>query len=248
MTTQIQEDTRGRILLADDEETFRLSTADLLQREGFHCDAVPDGGEALARVTAQHYDLLVSDLKMKGNEDLELLKGVTARGNGLPIIVVTAYPSVPSTITCIDLAVAAYLVKPVEFSELLARADAAIARFRSEPGYCAAGFGDGPGQALDPVRPAGRTPASAGPAQAFLDMTLQNIAGSLRDIDQLGRALARCEAAQEHPCQLMNCPRGLQLREAVRQTIKVLEETKSSFRSKALGTLRRQLEVMLDVN
>jgi DNA-binding response OmpR family regulator len=248
MTTPIQADTRGRILLADDEETFRLSTADLLQREGFHCDAVPDGGEALARVKERQYDLLVSDLKMKGNENLELLKGVTERGNGLPIIVVTAYPSVPSTITCIDLAVAAYLVKPVEFSELLARADAAIARFRSEPGYHAASSGDVGGRPLQAFRSTASPSGSSASTQAFLDMTLQNIVGSLRDIDQLGRALARCEAAQEHPCQLMNCPRGLQLREAVCQTIKVLEETKSSFRSKALGTLRRQLEVMLDVN
>jgi DNA-binding response OmpR family regulator len=226
MTTPLHEDSRGRILLADDEETFRLSTADLLQREGFQCDAVPDGGEALARVGAERYDLLVSDLKMKGNEDLQLLRGVAERGDGLPIIVVTAYPSVPSTITCIDLAVAAYLVKPVEFSELLSKADAAIMRYRTEQGYHAPGTG----------------------AQAFLDMTLQNIAGSLRDIDQLGRALGQGEAAQAHPCQLLNCPRGLQLREAVRETIKVLEETKSSFRSKALGALRRQLQVMLDVN
>jgi DNA-binding response OmpR family regulator len=248
MTTPLHEDSRGRILLADDEDTFRLSTADLLQREGFQCDAVPDGGEALARVASERYDLLVSDLKMKGNEDLQLLKGVAERGNGLPIIVVTAYPSVPSTITCIDLAVAAYLVKPVEFSELLARADAAITRFRTERGSCATGTGVAAGSALDGLRSTGHVTPSPTPAQAFLDLTLHNIAGSLRDIDQLGRALAQCEAAQAHPCQLLNCPRGLQLREAVRETIKVLEETKSSFRSKALGTLRRQLQVMLDVN
>lgn len=245
MTTPLHEVSRGRILLADDEETFRLSTADLLQREGFQCDTVPDGGEALARVGAERYDLLVSDLKMKGNEDLQLLKGVAERGNGLPIIVVTAYPSVPSTITCIDLAVVAYLVKPVEFSELLARADAAITRFRSEQGHHASGPG-ATGIAVEAL--GGATLPTATPAQAFLDMTLQNIAGSLRDIDQLGRALAQCEAAHAHPCQLLNCPRGLQLREAVRETITVLEETKSSFRSKALGTLRRQLQVMLDVN
>lgn len=242
MTTPLHEDSRGRILLADDEETFRLSTADLLQREGFQCDAVPDGGEALARVGAERYDLLVSDLKMKGNEDLQLLKGVAERGNGLPIIVVTAYPSVPSTITCIDLAVAAYLVKPVEFSELLAKADAAITRFRAEQGVHASG------RAPEAQRGPPLPTAPATEAQAFLDMTLQNIAGSLRDIDQLGRALAQCEAAQAHPCQLLNCPRGMQLREAVRETIKVLEDTKSSFRSKALGTLRRQLQVMLEVN
>jgi DNA-binding response OmpR family regulator len=244
MTTPVHEDTRGRILLADDEETFRLSTADLLQREGFQCDTVPDGSQALARVQEEHYDLLVSDLKMKGNEDLQLLKDVAQRGDGLPIIVVTAYPSVPSTITCIDLAVEAYLVKPVEFSELLARVDAAITRFRFESAHRAPGASTGAGL----ESPRSPQIESAVSAQAFLDATLRNIAGSLRDIDQLGRALAQCEAATSHPCQLMNCPRGLQLREAVRQTIKVLEDTKSSFRSKALGSLRRQLEVMLEVN
>ena len=245
MTTPVHEDTRGRILLADDEETFRLSTADLLQREGFRCDTVPDGSQALARVQEERYDLLVSDLKMKGNEDLQLLKDVAQRGDGLPIIVVTAYPSVPSTITCIDLAVEAYLVKPVEFSELLARVDAAITRFRSESAHRAPGASVGTGLESLPSRSPFESAVSA---QAFLDATLRNIAGSLRDIDQLGRALAQCEAATSHPCQLMNCPRGLQLREAVRQTIKVLEDTKSSFRSKALGSLRRQLEVMLEVN
>ena len=37
---------KGRILLADDEETFALSTADLLRAAGFECDTAPDGGTA----------------------------------------------------------------------------------------------------------------------------------------------------------------------------------------------------------
>ena len=247
MTTATEPCTRGCILLADDEETFRLSTADLLQREGYRCDAVPDGAAALAKVGSGEYDLLVSDLKMKGNEDLALIREVSERGNGLPVIVVTAYPSVPSTITCIDLAVAGYLVKPVEFSELLARTEAAITKYRTSP----ARVQRGPGQLARELERLGevreRAESVAG-TQAFLDATLRNIATSLRDIDRLGRALVQCEAATGQPCELMNCPRGLQLREAVRHTIRVLEETKNSFRSKALGTLRRQLEVLLEVN
>jgi hypothetical protein len=52
----------------------------------------------------------------------------------------------------------------------------------------------------------------------------------------------------QHPCQLLNCPRGAQLQEAVRETIRVLEETKSSFKSKALGELRQRLELLLEHN
>ena len=43
----------------------------------------------------------------------------------------------------------------------------------------------------------------------------------------------------------MNCPRGAQLLEAVRETIRVLEETKSAFKSKTLGDLRHRLELLL---
>jgi hypothetical protein len=51
---------------------------------------------------------------------------------------------------------------------------------------------------------------------------------------------------KEHPCQLMNCPRGSQLLEAVRETIDVLEETKSAFKSKRLGELRHKLELLTE--
>ena len=61
---------RGRILLADDEETFLSSTADLLRKEGFECDTVQDGASALARASENNYDLLVTDLEMPGNADL----------------------------------------------------------------------------------------------------------------------------------------------------------------------------------
>jgi hypothetical protein len=42
----------------------------------------------------------------------------------------------------------------------------------------------------------------------------------------------------------VNCPRGAQLHAALCQTIDVLEETKSSFKSKTLATLRRKLELL----
>jgi CheY-like chemotaxis protein len=59
--------TRGRILLADDEETFLHATADLLRREGYECETVPDAPSALAKVKGSPYDLLISDLEMPGN-------------------------------------------------------------------------------------------------------------------------------------------------------------------------------------
>ena len=51
----------GTVLLADDEEAFRQSTAELLRREGFHCDTAADGAEALTRIGTSSYDVLVAD-------------------------------------------------------------------------------------------------------------------------------------------------------------------------------------------
>jgi DNA-binding response OmpR family regulator len=237
---------RGRILLADDEATFLSSTADLLRREGFECETVADGEEALARAS-DGFDLLITDLEMPGNSDLELVRRIAASSGGLPVIILTGYPSVRSAIACIELPVAAYLVKPVVFPDLLSRVESAVARFRSYRALESAErrlrewrleF-----ETVTSVQRGGA--ALPGPAvDAFLSLTLRNVMGSLTDLDQLGRALSG-RSVEEHPCQLMNCPRGAQLLEAVRETIRVLEETKSAFKSKTLGELRHRLELLL---
>jgi hypothetical protein len=78
-------------------------------------------------------------------------------------------------------------------------------------------------------------------------LTLRHVLGGLTDLERMSRALANGVDAP-HPCQLLNCPRGAQLREAVRTTIAVLEQTKSAFRSKTLADLRQRLELLLETN
>lgn len=240
--------TRGRILIADDEQTFLHATADLLRREQFEVDAVSDGLVALEQVKRGGYDLLISDLEMPGNEDLALIRQIADVAGGLPVIIITGYPSTRSAIASIELPVCAYLLKPVDFSILLARASAAVGRFRSFQAMKQAevrlnqwrdefkGLGALPGGA--------GAPAAAPSVDAFLALTLRNVMGSLTDLQQLGSALAGNTPAGE-PCQLINCPRGAQLHAAVRETVAVLEETKSAFKSKTLADLRQKLELLL---
>ncbi len=234
----------GRILLADDEATFLDATADLLRAEGFTCETVSDGESALAAVAAQPFDLLITDLEMPGNANLELVRRIADQSGGLPVIILTGYPSVRSAVACIELPVAAYLTKPVPFPDLLDRVRHAITRFRSY-------------QAMQRTEERLRTwrdefqqmsVAGAGgrdlPVDVFLALTLRNVMGSLTDLEQLGRALNH-QPTSAHPCQLINCPRGAQLQEALTETIRVLEETKGAFKSKALGDLRHKLELLL---
>jgi CheY-like chemotaxis protein len=233
----------GRILIADDEQTFLNATADLLRREGYEVDTVLDGTSALERVRAG-YDLLITDLEMPGNEDLALVRGVAEAVGGLPIIIITGYPSTRSAIAAIELPVSAYLLKPVRFEDLITRVTAAVSRFRTYQAmrqtedrlnkwrddfqHIAAGKGTGTGPGVD----------------AFLALTLRNVMGSLTDLELLGQALAGHDPAGQ-PCQLINCPRGAQLQAAVQETVDVLEATKGAFKSKALGELRKKLELLL---
>lgn len=234
---------KGSILMADDEEVFLNATADLLRREGYRCETVRDGASALAKIREESFDLLISDLEMPGNADLELVRKIAFESGGLPVIILTGYPSVRSAVACIELPVAAYLTKPVDFPALLEKAKAAVARFRS---YQAMQRTENRmrqwREEIETLKP---TAGSGSSVDLFLALTLRNVMGSLTDLEQVSRALNQ-QTVSSHPCQLLNCPRGAQLVEAVKATVAVLEETKGAFKSKTLGDLRHRLELLLE--
>jgi len=237
---------RGRILIADDEPTFLNSTAELLKREGYTVETVEDAPSALKAVSVAPFDLLITDLEMPGNADLDLVQQVSHLSGGLPIIIITGYPSVRSAVACIELPVTAYLVKPVDFPTLLSRVSAAVSRFRS---YQAMQDAETRlrdyRNTLTAQQPSVTNNAKSG-IDVFLAMTLRSVMGSLSDLEHLGNALAGQPDGNPHPCQLINCPRGAQLQQAVQDTIAVLEETKGMFKSKTLGDLRHRLELVAE--
>ena len=110
-----------RILIADDEESFLYSTADILRREGYDCSCASDAIAATEMLRKESYDLLIADIKMQGNSDLEFIKALPQIAGEMPVILVTGYPSLNSAIESIQLPVVAYLVKPFELNELLVR-------------------------------------------------------------------------------------------------------------------------------
>jgi len=111
----------GQVLLADDEEIYLLSTADLLRQEGFSVDCAKDAYEAARLLREFRYDVLISDIRMPGNPDMSLIQGIPEPNAGIPVILMTGYPSAPTAIQAIDLSVLAYLVKPIDFEDLLLR-------------------------------------------------------------------------------------------------------------------------------
>lgn len=235
----------GHILLADDEETFLRSTADLLRREGYECACAPDGAAAVKMLHAAEYDVLIADIKMPGNSDLELIQNLEDIAAGLPVIVVTGYPSVRSAAQSVQLPVIAYLVKPVDFDELLAHVGTATDYSRTSRAvtsahqrlehWCEELESIGKQMRLSPEA------TSSVHVSTFLDLTLRNILDALLDIKHLTEAISRA-GGEQHTCRLLQCPRTETILEALKEAISVLEETKNAFKSRELGELRRKLE------
>lgn len=234
------ESTKGHILLADDDASYAETMAELLRAESYDVTVVPDGDTAFALAEREQFDLLLADLEMPGNEDLALVRGVARRHGNLPIIIVTGFPSLSTTLACIELPVTAYLVKPVGFADLNERIGQAVARYRA---YRRAD------ERLEQWRhdlAEVSAPSSGTGAGAFMRLALRNVMGSLTDVDEVATRTQAIGDSSPHTCQVLNCPRGAQLVEAVREAIFVLEETRSSFKSTALRDLRRKLVLMLE--
>ena len=87
-----------RISVADDDEAFLHSTADLLRREGYECSCASDAETAAEMLRADEYALLISDIKMSGNSQLEFIQELPRIAKNMQIILMTGYPSLDSAI------------------------------------------------------------------------------------------------------------------------------------------------------
>lgn len=243
-----QEEALGRILIADDEETFLHSTADLLRREGYHCDTAVDAPSAAEMLRKNEYEVLIADIKMPGNPNLELVESIPSIARGMPAILVTGYPSLESAIHSIQLPVVAYMVKPLDFDELLTHVQLAIGRYRlfATVRRVQQRLSNWQND-LDKTEKlmlrssSGMSPV---PVDLFMDLTLANVLASLTDLRNLTDSVLHHEHDTQ-VCHLLGCPRTPAFAKALHEVITVLKKTKSAFKSKELGLLREKLESMV---
>ncbi|HEY1340398.1 MAG TPA: response regulator [Bryobacteraceae bacterium] len=102
----------ARILVADDDPDIHDLLKSILQDTVAAVDCVSSGREALARVEAQAYDLVLTDVCMPEVDGLELLQRIHERRPGLPVVVMTALNTQESVIAAIQKNAFAYFSKP----------------------------------------------------------------------------------------------------------------------------------------
>jgi len=241
-------DDSARILIADDDKAFRESTADLLRQHGYLCDCAADADKAAEMLGRNEYDLLICDIKMPGNPNLELIHNMPDIAEGVPVILVTGYPLLDSAIESIELPVEAYLVKPLDFEKLLEHVAAAVKlaevyrsvhkiKLHLQHWY------EGLATIETLLKEQGERSFSVS-LNTFLELTFQNIIGAVSDLTHLTRSLAG-QTEDKMPCHLLNCPRLNSLLESLAETIEVLEKSKSAFKSRDLGRMRRKLQELV---
>jgi len=123
---------RAKLLVIDDEKPQREMLSGILERAGFEVVTAANGKEALERLEAGPFDLLLTDQRMPEMNGLELLETTRRIHPRLPVILMTAYGTVSTAVEAMKRGAADYLTKPFDRDELLLVVDKAIRQRRLE--------------------------------------------------------------------------------------------------------------------
>ncbi len=116
-----------RILIIEDEASYRAAIAYMLQREGFDVAEAADGTAGLAEYERNGADLVLLDLMMPGMPGTEVCRQLRAAGN-VPVIMVSARDSEIDKVVGLELGADDYVTKPFSHRELVARIRAVLRR------------------------------------------------------------------------------------------------------------------------
>ncbi len=117
-----------RILVVDDEPAVRESLVSSLVFEDYEVETAVDGLDAIGRLDEARHDLVILDVLMPRLDGLTTCRRLRARGDTLPVLMLTARDTIGDRVTGLDAGADDYLVKPFELDELLARVRALLRR------------------------------------------------------------------------------------------------------------------------
>ena len=109
------------ILIVDDEEIIRESLSFILKKEGYRVHEAANGRAALELVKKDSFDLVITDLEMPEMKGVELLEQVSQVSPETLVVIITAYGSIDTAIAALRMGAIDYILKPVEFDELLVK-------------------------------------------------------------------------------------------------------------------------------
>jgi two-component system response regulator FixJ len=122
----------ARVFIVDDDECIRAALCAILKRAKYDCTCFPDVAGCLEELKSQNRDLaegcdlLLTDVKMPGKGGLDLLQEVRATFPWIPVIMMTAYGSIPMSVQAVKTGAFDFIEKPVEEAKLLSVVESAL--------------------------------------------------------------------------------------------------------------------------
>lgn len=122
-----------RALIIDDEPQMLSIVAFALQTQGFDCSTAPNTARAWEHLSTKPVDLLVLDIMTPTGSGIDLVKRIRGRGDGVPIILLTALGDEEDRIAGLEASADDYVTKPFSPRELALRAQAIVRRTAPPP-------------------------------------------------------------------------------------------------------------------
>ncbi|MYW05717.1 response regulator transcription factor [Streptomyces sp. SID3343] len=180
------------ILVVDDEPAVREALETSLRFEGYRVTLAGEGVAALSAIAGDEPDLVLLDVLMPRMDGLTACRRLRARGDTLPVLMLTARDAVGDRVTGLDAGADDYLVKPFDLDELLARVRALLRR------SAMAGTG------------------GADDALAFADLRMDNAS---REVTRAGRSIELTRTEYTLLELLLNHPRQVLTREQILRNV-----------------------------
>jgi two-component system response regulator PilR (NtrC family) len=109
------------VLIVDDEQEIRDSLSEILTEEEYLTHTAENGSTALGMMEEQHFDVVISDIKMPEMDGVTLLQKIKEIAPDTFVILITSYGSTETAINAMRLGAIDYILKPIDFDELILR-------------------------------------------------------------------------------------------------------------------------------
>jgi DNA-binding NtrC family response regulator len=185
-----------RVLVVDDDGGMREALEARFLRRGWNVETAANAGEALAKFRRAQHELIVTDIRMPGDDGLSVMREAQALAPHTAVILLTAFGSVPDAVAAVKDGACDYLVKPVVFEQLEQAVERILSRVRARAEAARELVGHSPAwlRALDRARQA---------AASSADVLIEAESGTGKEL--VARLIHRLSPRRDHSFVAVNC-------------------------------------------
>ena len=122
------------LMIVDDEQRFLITTGKLISRLGYSVQTAAGGPEALEKLLNHEVHVVILDVKMPGMDGIDTLRAIKRQNPIIEVIMLTGHGTMEAAIEGMKNGASDFLLKPIDISELIGKAEAAYRRRRDLQG------------------------------------------------------------------------------------------------------------------